>query len=367
MSRPAPPNDPSYRITTYRRSLTVVAAWLALAAAPRQTTAPAVPTLPPAVAVEGADAAAAADMRDYREQIAGTGLEFDMVALPGGSFELGSPPGEADRNDDEGPRVEVEVSPFWIGRHEVTWDEYRQFMLHLDRERERADVPQDALADAVSRPTPPYVPMDFGMGVSGYPAISMTQFAARHYTKWLSMRTGRFYRLPTEAEWEYACRAGDDGPRGGITLERLHEVAWFRDTSERRYHPVGSLEANPWGLHDMLGNVAEWVLDELSPYAAGPDPVRWPQDLYPRVVRGGSWFDRAPRLRCAARRGSSPSWKAKDPQIPQSIWYHTSADFVGLRVVRPLVAPPREEWLRYWEPDDDEVAEILDEQRAMGF
>ena len=305
-------------------------------------------TLPPPVEVAEALAATEQQMQSYSEQVAGTGLTFDLVPVPSGSLSRHSTP-------------PIAVDAFWMSRLEITWDLYRQFMLQLDLERSRPPVLQDEAADAVSRPTPPYVPMDFGMGTEGLPAISMTQFAARHFTRWLSARTGRFYRLPTEAEWEYACRAGAE-PEPDAT-----PVGWSRENSERSYHPGGAWPANAWGLHDMLGNVAEWTLDAYAPPSAtalpGHEPV-WPTEVYSRTVRGGAFTDPAERLDCATRRGSSEAWKARDPQIPQSIWYLTNARFVGLRVVRPLRPPPPETWSRYWDPDDPETAEILAEQRA---
>ncbi|MEM1248210.1 MAG: SUMF1/EgtB/PvdO family nonheme iron enzyme [Acidobacteriota bacterium] len=323
--------------------LLAVMAGLLLGAAVQQTE-----TLPPAVDVAAAQAASEVEMQSYTEQVAGSGIAFDMVAVPSGQLS---------RRPDES----IAIQALWMSRLEVTWDLYRQFMLQLDLERSREDVPQDAFADAVSRPTPPYVPMDFGMGTEGMPAISMTQFAARHFTRWLSYRTGRFYRLPTEAEWEYACRAGaaptDDAPTEG----------WSRENSERSYHPGGAWPANAWGLHDMLGNVAEWTLDAYGPFPETPPPGSepvWPQDVYSRSLRGGAFTDPTEKLDCATRRGSSEAWKARDPQIPQSIWYLTNARFAGLRVVRPLHPPPPETWTRYWDADDAETAEILAEQRA---
>ena len=331
---------------------------------------PKVQTLPPAVHVQDAEAASERKMKPYTETLAGTQGSFDMVPIPSGLLLRGSPEAEDGRETLEGPQLNVEIPAFWMARLEVSWDEYRQFMLQLDLERERAPIPQDEYADAVSRPTPPYVPMDFGMGTDGYPAISMTQFAARHFTKWLSYRTGRFYRLPTEAEWEYACRAGTQDRFSFTGEQDLPKHAWYRENAERRYHRGGQLTPNPWGLHDMHGNVAEWTLDALATYpseVAPGDQPHWPEELYPRAVRGGSFTDPPEKLRCAARRGSSPAWKARDPQIPQSIWYHTSARFVGFRVVRPLTPPAVEEWGRYWEPDDEEVAEILAEQQANAW
>jgi len=332
---------------------------------------------PPPAPAENAEAGSAAEMRPYREAIPGTDAAFDLVPIPGGTFRMGSPEPEPGRGSDEGPQVEVEVAPFWMARCETSWDEYHPFMLSLDRkaraEGKGTPVPQDPWADAVSRPTPPYVPMDFEMGVHGFPAISMTQFAARHYTKWLTMKTGRFYRLPSEAEWEYACRAGTTTAYSfGDDPKALGEYAWYYDNSDDAYHPVGTKKPNPFGLFDMHGNVAEWVLDahDKGFYATlgarAVDPVRWPSEPYPHVVRGGSFDDDPVKLRSAARRGSHKGWKIQDPQIPKSIWYLTDARFVGFRVVRPLHPPPPEEWARYFEPDVESIREVLEKQRQGG-
>jgi formylglycine-generating enzyme required for sulfatase activity len=335
------------------------------------------PGCPPLAPAADCEAGSEAEMKAYREAIPGTTASFELVPIRGGSFRMGSPDGEEGRKDDEGPVVEVTLAPFWMARCETRWNEYHPFMLSLDRkaraEGARTSVPQDAWADAVSRPTPPYVPMDFEMGVDGFPAISMTQFAARHYTKWLTMKTGRFYRLPTEAEWEYACRAGTSTAYSfGDDADGLGEHAWYFDNSDDAYHPVGAKKANPWGLFDMHGNVAEWVLDahDKGFYAslggATTNPVCWPSEPYPHVVRGGSWDDDAEVLRSAARRGSHKGWKIQDPQIPKSIWYLTDARFVGFRVVRPLRPPPPEEWARYFEPEADSIREVLEKQRQGG-
>ncbi len=339
---------------------------------------------PPSLANENAIAASAAAMKPYVERIAGTSVTFEMVAIPAGSFVMGSPETEADRKDDEGPQHPVAIEPFWMGKHEVSWDEFQQFQYKLDQQDRhqgsKPAEPQDAWADAVSRPTPPYVPMDFGMGVKGFPAVCMTQFAARYYTKWLSMKTGRFYRLPTEAEWEYACRAGTTTAYSfGESTDALDDYAWHFDNSDDTYHELGRKKPNPWGLFDMHGNVAEWVLDRHDPgyYATlaelaaksgkpVPSPLNWPDAAYPHVARGGSFDDDADRLRSAARRASTKAWKVQDPQVPKSIWYLTDAKFVGFRVVRPLVEPSLEERAKYWEPDVEEIRTILAKQRKGG-
>jgi formylglycine-generating enzyme required for sulfatase activity len=368
---------------------------------PKQTAPPSRPSVypdlpsgaPPAAANPDAVAADAKSMKPYRESIPGSDVGFDLVPIPPGKFTMGSAASEKDRKDDEGPQVEVEIAPFWMERCEATWDEFAQFQQKLDlaaRQQGAKKQASDDWADAVSRPTPPYVPMDFGYGVHGYPAICMTQFAARHYTKWLSMKTGRFYRLPTEAEWEYACRAGTTTAWSfGDDASKLGDYAWFFGNSADggagsagKTHPVGQKKPNPWGLFDMHGNVAEWVLDQYDARqyeklatlaAAAKDsapgaatllgPVNWPTTEYPIGVRGGSWDDDPDRLRSAARRGSNKSWKVQDPQLPKSIWYFTDAKFVGFRVVRPLREPSEEEKRKWWEPEVGAIAEILDRQR----
>jgi formylglycine-generating enzyme required for sulfatase activity len=328
---------------------------------------------PPPLAVKDASAASAAEMKPYTELVVGTSASFAMQPVAPGKFFLGSPADEKKRKPSEGPRHEVELDAFWIGRTEVTWDEYAPFQSKLDKEARKSGAPaheQDRWADAVSRPTPPYVPMDFGMGTERTPAISMTQFAARQYTQWLSMKTGRFYRLPTEAEWEYACRAGTTSAYSfGDDAAQLGEYAWYFDNSGESYHPVATKKPNAWGLFDMHGNVAEWVLDQHGDaYEASADkavraPLAWPTKLHPCVVRGGSWDDDADRLRSAARRGSQAAWQQQDPQLPKSIWYLTDAKFVGFRVVRPLVEPSAEEKLRYWSADTEAIREIQARQR----
>ncbi|HEU0124090.1 MAG TPA: SUMF1/EgtB/PvdO family nonheme iron enzyme [Bryobacteraceae bacterium] len=279
----------------------------------------------------------------YQNTIPNTVVTYEMVPVPGGEFTMGTLESEKGRLPDEGPQRKIKVAPFWMGKFEVTWDEYRFFMFqNLANEKLGAD----AALDAVSRPTKPYVEMSFGMGINGFPAISMTQHAANKYAQWLSAKTGHFYRLPTEAEWEYACRAGQ------TESGNLNDIAWYVDNSPEKYQQVGKKKPNSLGLYDMLGNVAEWTLDQYDPKAythplpaAGYEVSKTP---YPHVSRGGGWSDDATRLRCGARLGSDASWKMQDPQLPKSIWYLTDAQFQGFRLVRPLKTPSPAEMFRYW-------------------
>jgi formylglycine-generating enzyme required for sulfatase activity len=323
-----------------RRLATALAAALALG-----SPAPASQDDPSAAATQ-------AEMKPYTETIPGTSVKFEMVPIKGGTFTLGSPDDEADRGEDEGPQRTIAIRPFWMQKTEVTWEQFDEYAFSLDiKRKERAGVdlaqqsPADRLADAVTRPTPPYADMTFGYGHDKYPAICMTHHAAMEYCRWLSARTGKLYRLPTEAEWEYAARAGTTTPYSfGDDPEKLGDYAWYVMNAEQPM-PVGQKKPNPWGLYDMHGNVAEWVVDkyDAEAYAKLPaegevvEPAVLPtEDEYPYVVRGGSWDDDPEMLRSAARRASNREWSVQDPQRPQSVWWHTDAHWAGFRVVRPL-------------------------------
>ncbi len=297
-------------------------------------------------------------MQPYEGNITGTDVNFKMVPIPGGKFVMGSEDSSAGHKPDEAPAREVEVAPFWMGSHEVTWNEFELFMYPEEekkaRETKKVDPKLNNLADAVTHPTQPYVEMSFGMGKDGYPAISMTQHAANKYCQWLSAKTGHFYRLPTEAEWEYAARAGTKTTYfWGEDAGQLGDYAWWGKNSDFKYQKVGKKKPNPWGLYDITGNVIEWTLDQYDPdfYKTGTAVNPWNKATksYPHVARGGSWDDEDPtKLRIAARRASNPTWKIQDPQLPKSIWYHTDAQFLGFRIVRPLKVPTAAEMQAYW-------------------
>ncbi len=271
-------------------------------------------------------------------------MSFEMVAIPGGTFEMGSPESEAYRGDDEGPAHTVTVSSFWMGRLEVTWDEfeawYRATKAEGRTDTRRMQTGGPAGVDAITGATPPYVPPDQGWGKGDRPAITMTHPAAQEYLRWLSMVTGKSYRLPTEAEWEYAARARTQTPyffEGnpkqyteqrfwnrllGTDTEVLDSFVIHAGNSGGRTRPPSEVAPNPFGLVNMLGNVREFCLDWYGPDAyrerstgtALVDP-RGPATGTEHVVRGGSFRSDPADLRSAARdRTRSEACRMTDPQ-----------------------------------------------------
>ena len=329
-----------------------------------------------ALVVEKGETPASADaMKAYTEKVpAAKDATFDMVPLPGGEFTIGSPANEAGRKENEGPQVKVAVDPFWIGKCEMTWDVYRGFMengkssnkdgtLDRDSNNKTSEAPEikegETLVDVVSQPTPAYVPMHFEMGEgygAGWPAIAMTHHAASKFCEWLTAQTGHYYRLPTEAEWEYACRAGTTTAYSfGDDPAPLGDYAWYAENADYTYQKVGQKKPNPWGIFDMHGNVSEWCLDAYQPdayakwEAGAKNPWHPAVNRYPHVTRGGHYYEGGPEtLRSAARVPSDPSWKAIDPQNPKSIWYLTSNQYIGFRVVRPMAVPDVKVMHKMW-------------------
>ena len=283
----------------------------------------------------------------YTEKIPNSSVSFDMVPIPGGTYLMGSPATEPGHQPDESPQHPVTIKPLWMGKCEVTWDEYdlyRKEMAVGDPEENEKKLKTNA--DAVTGPTKPYVDETWGHGREGNAVLGITYHAAVEYCRWMSAKTGKYYRLPTEAEWEWAARAGTTAAYSfGDDPAKLGDYAWYDKNSEEAAHKVGKKKANPWGLHDMYGNVAEWCVDQYKKdsYRTFPldkptlEPVLLPSGTrYSYVARGGSWIDPPDMCRSAARRGSEKDWLKRDPQRPQSIWWMTEADYVGFRVVRAV-------------------------------
>lgn len=239
----------------------------------------------------------------FSQMVPGTLVNFEMRPIAGGTLEtIGA----------EGKAAKVEIKPFFIGKTEVTWDEYDIYAFRLDLSQEQ----QAAGVDAKSRPSKPYGAPDRGFGHAGFAALAMTYYSAQGYCEWLSAKTGKKFRLPTEAEWEWAARAGTL-PATPLTADQLKGVAWYWDNAEDKAQRVASKTPNAWGLHDTLGNVWEWCVGS---------------DGQP-CVRGGGYLDKAAQIYPGARAVQTPKWNQNDPQNPKSKWWLANAPFVGFRVV----------------------------------
>jgi len=275
---------------------------------------------------------------------------------------MGSPEDEPFRKPDEGPVREVEISPFFMAEIEVTWDEYLAFYAQTAAEGRSTDTEGvrkkgASDTDAISGATPPYGQPDQGWGMGKRPAISFSYHAAVTYCRWLSKVTGKTYRLPTEAEWEYACRAGTSTPyffagdpekfqksgfRAKISKNDtaiINSYVVFKANSPSKTQTPEKVKPNPFGLRNMLGNVSEFCsdwyqADILSQYEDGIVDPKGPEAGEEHVVRGGSFLDQAGKLRSAARDYTrTDDWLKTDPQIPKSIWWYSDCFNVGFRVV----------------------------------
>ncbi|MCG3125875.1 MAG: hypothetical protein CHACPFDD_00702 [Phycisphaerae bacterium] len=259
-----------------------------------------------AAQTNGATARTPEPGKPFEERLPETTVSFEMVPIPAGEIRLKDAKGSESKP--------VKVGPLWLSRTEVTWDVFDIFAYRLDL----PDPTQEVGTDGVSRPTKPYLPPDRGFGHKDYPVISVTHEAAQEYCRWLSAKTGRKYRLPTEAEWEYACRAGATAAFSfGDDARQLGDFAWFAENSGDRTAKVASRKPNAWGLYDMHGNVAEWCLDSRGR----------------AVARGGTYRDPPEKCRADARMRQQAAWNASDPQNPKSKWWLSDCSFVGFRIV----------------------------------
>jgi formylglycine-generating enzyme len=293
---------------------------------------------------------------NFKETVPGTVVSFNMVAIPGGSFQMGSPETEQMHKPQEAPVKTVNISPFFMAEIEVTWNEYLAFYSATAAEGRSTDTEGARLSsdvDAVTGPTPPYGQPDQNWGMGMRPAITMSYHAAETYCRWLTQVTGKTYRLPTEAEWEYAARGGTQTPYffegnpkdfsdGGLFRKRkttIDDFVVYEANSLARTQLPEKVQANPYGLKNMLGNAAEYVSDWYVPdaYSALTDGVtdpKGPETGTEKVIRGGYFRSDAGGVRSASRDYTrTADWLKSDPQMPKSIWWLSDCNFISFRVV----------------------------------
>ncbi|MBI4851180.1 MAG: SUMF1/EgtB/PvdO family nonheme iron enzyme [Acidobacteria bacterium] len=225
--------------------------------------------------------------------------KIEMVKIEGGDFEMGSPTTDKLRNGDE-TLHQVTLSPFYMSKYEVTQAQWKTV----------AALPK---INRVLSINPSYFQGD-ELPVENVDWYEVVEFCAR-----LSKQTGKTYRLPTEAEWEYAARAGT---KGSYYSEKIDDIAWYQDNSDKTTHPVGKKSPNKWGLYDMCGNVFEWCLDSYADYPSEKtiDPKVLNSGIY-RIARGGGWFYPENLCRLAFRVANTPE---------------TRHEYAGFRIIREI-------------------------------
>ena len=236
----------------------------------------------------------------YTETLPGSVVKIQMVPVQGGTMTVGA--------------QTVTVKPYYIATTESPWEAFDAFV--ASGPPSKAYDQTKFAPDAIARPSKSYILPDLGWGHNGYPAINLSFTSVEMFCRWLSAKTGKKYRVPTEAEWEMACRAGDTGP-WQPEKEAFSKMAWYSGNSGDVTHPVGKKAPNKWGLFDMLGNTGEWCTDlEGKP-----------------ILCGGSFRDSMAKNGPDRRSKFAPSWQETDPQLPKSRWWLSDAPFCGFRLV----------------------------------
>lgn len=308
------------------------------------------------------EAALVTEFKNFTETIPKSTVSFNMVAIPEGIFSMGSPDDEKLRKEDEGPQRRIKVSNFFMAEIEVSWMEYMAFFSQTSAEgkSETSSSSNNGDTDAITGATPPWGAPDQGWGKGSRPAITMTHHAATVYCQWLSQVTGKKYRLPTEAEWEYAARAGSESPyffegsakdytsNGffkklfGRDTTVINSYVTYRENSPNKTQEPATVLPNTFGLKNMLGNVAEFCSDWYSPDVFNTYPTGNKVALNPKgpgtgeehVIKGGSYLSDAKDVRISSRdKTQRETWLVTDPQIPKSIWWYSDSRHVGFRVV----------------------------------
>lgn len=243
------------------------------------------------------------------------------VKIPAAAYEitLVLVPGDAAKN----------IKPLYMGTTELTWQAFDPYLYRLDEGGTNEALP--ANADTTTRPSKPYLPPDRGFGHDNYAAITMSFKNARSYCAWLTKHDAkaglrRTFRLPTDAEWAHAATAGK--PASSVDAQAADSIGWFATTADGKTHPVASKKPNEWGLYDMFGNAAEWVV------------TRDAKGAEKGGLKGGSYQDAPEGVDAAKTVPSNPDWNGSDPQIPKSAWWLADGPFVGFRIVCDIPETP---------------------------
>lgn len=239
-------------------------------------------------------------LKSYELTMPNSVVKVNMVAIPAGSLTVAG--------------KKADVKPFWIANTEMVWEAYDIFL--ASGTPSKAYDQTEFAADAIARPSKSYILPDLGWGHHGYPVINVSSLSVTMFCRWLSTETGKKYRLPTETEWEYACRAGATSKKP-MTAAQANKVAWYAANSDGKTHPVAKKLPNAWKLYDMEGNVGEWATDAEGKF----------------VLCGGLFRDNPDRLLPTMRRRFTPAWQATDPQLPKSRWWLADGKFIGFRIV----------------------------------
>jgi len=246
---------------------------------------------------------------NWREPL--TGMEFVWVS--GGGFQMGSGPWDDQGLSDEKPVHEVWLDGLWVGKYPVTVSQYLVFVTEAAK-YEPAWLEEGCRYNIHTGEDDLFKALGESITSDSYPIVGISWMDAVAYARWISEKTGFYFRLPTEAEWEYAARSGgrEEKYAGG---EDVDQVAWYNDNSDGSAHPVGMKSPNGLGIYDMCGNVSEWCLDFYHKEAyhnhASYNPRVMEQNTC-RVVRGGSWNYGARDVRCADRGLFNPEYRGCD-------------------------------------------------------
>lgn len=318
-------------------------------------------------------------MVPYEQRIPGSQAVIKMVPVPAGVVVLRPLPmlSESDRSDDDAAALSLEKSQhrvstqaFWISQYEITMQQFLPYRSLYYEQKEavknnRGRVPKLGSVDAVTGPTDVYEP-DYNFEYAeapDSPVPTSTQFSARQYTKWLSLLTGTTYRIPMRSEWQHACLA--DSASGfcfGNDARKLRDYAVFVDSLDRTGEEVllrvGTKRANEWGIFDMHGNVAEWVIEDSAPRGM----------YYGHVACGGSFQDEAKDCSASSVIRSTVEWWDDDPEYPPSPWWATSDQSrgTGFRIVSPITNPSEKQKKVYWEPDSEMLKQQVEYRLKEG-